>query len=313
MDAAAGTLYEDIVDAIAALYGAHAGRRAVHAKGTLLTGTFTAAPAARELSRAPHLQGAPVRVTARFSNGSGDPGAHDGAPDGRGLAVKAYLPDGSTTDLLALTLPCFFVRTPEAFLEFTRARRPDPETGKPDLARVGAFVEAHPESLPALQAALAARPVASYARLRYEGLHAFVLVAADGSERAVRYVFEPEAGVGGELDADAARSLDAEHLQREILARASGEGIAFRLLARLAEPGDPLDDPTARWPDERESVELGRLELTGPDTERERDGDVLVFDPTRVPDGVRLTGDPILHARPRAYSVSVARRTGAPG
>jgi catalase len=58
-------------------------------------------------------------------------------------------------------------------------------------------------------------------------------------------------------------------------------------------------------------VEVGRLELTGPDTERERDGDVLVFDPSRVTDGIELSDDPILRFRPSAYSVSVERRTGS--
>jgi catalase len=37
---------------------------------------------------------------------------------------------------------------------------------------------------------------------------------------------------------------------------------------------------------------------------------VLVFDPARVTDGVALTPDPVLQFRPRAYSESVARRTG---
>jgi catalase len=46
--------------------------------------------------------------------------------------------------------------------------------------------------------------------------------------------------------------------------------------------------------------------------DRERDGDVLVFDPTRVTEGIQLSDDPILHARAGAYSVSVARRTASP-
>ena len=77
----------------------------------------------------------------------------------------------------------------------------------------------------------------------------------------------------------------------------------------MADDGDPIDDPTAVWPDGRTVVELGRLELTGLAFDRERDGDVLVFDPTRVTDGIQVTDDPILLARPGAYSVSIARRT----
>ena len=38
------------------------------------------------------------------------------------MAVKFYLPDGSTADIVGLSLPVFFVRNPEEFLEFTRAR-----------------------------------------------------------------------------------------------------------------------------------------------------------------------------------------------
>ena len=69
-----------------------------------------------------------------------------------------------------------------------------------------------------------------------------------------------------------------------------------------------VDDPTEEWPAERERVEVGRLELTGPETEREQDGDVLVFDPMRVTDGIEPSDDPILHFRSRAYRESVGRR-----
>jgi catalase len=59
-------------------------------------------------------------------------------------------------------------------------------------------------------------------------------------------------------------------------------------------------------------VVAGTIDLTGPETDREQGDDVLVFDPTRVVDGIELTDDPILHFRTRAYSVSVLERTGAP-
>ena len=49
--------------------------------------------------------------------------------------------------------------------------------------------------------------------------------------------------------------------------------------------------------------------LTGLAVDRERDGDILVFDPTRVTNGITLTDDKILLARPAVYSLSVAERT----
>ena len=46
-------------------------------------------------------------------------------------------------------------------------------------------------------------------------------------------------------------------------------------------------------------VSLGRLEVTGLAHDREQGDDVLVFDPTRVTDGIELSDDPILRFRSR--------------
>ena len=54
----------------------------------------------------------------------------------------------------------------------------------------------------------------------------------------------------------------------------------------------------------------GTLELTGLDTERETGDDVLVFDPTRMTDGIELSGDPVLRYRAEAYAASVEFRSG---
>lgn len=304
----AGTLPEQAVDAMNEVSGAHPGHRAAHAKGTLMAGTFTANPAGARLTRAAHMQGDPVRATVRFSNGTGDPGAPDYARVGRGMAVKLYLEDGSKTDMIGLTLPCFFVRTPEDFIDFTRAQKRLPETGKPDMEKLGAFVAAHPESQPAIQAALAEQPPASYATCVYNGIHSFRWTNADGEARNVRFRFEPEAGTD-ELSREEARERGPNYLIDEISSR---EGIAFGLVVTLAEADDPVDDPTVAWPQEREAVEVGRLEVHGVEAGREQGDDVLVFDPTRVVDGIELSDDPILRFRPRAYAVSVKRRTGAP-
>jgi catalase len=289
------SLAEEVVDAINAISGVHPGHRAAHAKGTLLTGTFT--PNGSGLTTAAHLQDEPVRVTARFSNGGGDPGIPDYAREGRGMAVKFYLPDGDKTDIVALSLPCFFVRTPEDFLSFTQARL-DPERLMPD------WLGAHPEALTAIQAALGADPPQSYATCAYNSIHSFRFTDAGGDTRFVRYRWEPEAGEQT-LPGDEAKARGRDYLQEEIVAR--GES-AFRLVAVIAADEDAVDDPTVAWPEERERVEIGRLVLDGPDTEREQGDDVLVFDPCRVIDGIELSDDQILRFRSAAYSVSVERR-----
>jgi catalase len=290
-------LADEAVDAINAISGVHPGHRAAHAKGTLVTGMFTPSADASRLTTAAHMQGEPSLVTARFSNGGGDPGIPDYAREGRGMAVKFYLPDGGKSDIVALSLPCFFVRTPEDFIAFTKARL-DPEKLMPD------FLGAHPEALPAIQAALGADPPESYATCTYNAIHSYRWVDAGGGSRWVRYRWEPEAGERS-LSGEEAKARGRDYLQDEILAR---DETAFRLLVVLAEEADAVEDPTVAWPEERQRVEVGRLVLTGPETERERDGDILVFDPSRVTAGIELSEDPILRFRPRAYSASVARR-----
>jgi catalase len=292
------SLAEEIVDSINEISGVHPGHRAAHAKGTLMTGTFTPNGNAGALTTASHLQDEPVKVTVRFSNGGGDPAIPDYAREGRGMAVKFYLPDGGKTDVVGLSLPCFFVRTPEDFLSFTQARK-DPEKLMPD------WLGAHPEALTAIQAALGANPPASYATCAYNSIHSYRWLNAGGGSRFVRYRFEPEAGEQT-LSPEDAKARGRDYLQEDVLAR--GES-AFRMQVTVAAKEDPVHDPTVAWPDEREQVDVGRLEVHGPDLEREGEGDVLVFDPTRVTAGIELSDDAILRFRGPAYSVSVERRT----
>ena len=42
--------------------------------------------------------------------------------------------------------PAFVIRTPEDFLELMRLRTPDPETGQPDMEKLGALLGDHPEA-----------------------------------------------------------------------------------------------------------------------------------------------------------------------
>lgn len=305
-------LSERLVDSINRTYGVHPGHRAAHAKGVLCAGRLVPTPEAARLTRAAHLAGGVIRAHVRFSNGGGDPSVPDGARDVRGMAVKFYLPDATTTDIVALSLPAFFARTPEDLLAFNDARRVDPETGQPDLERVGAYLGEHPEAMAAVQAAISHPIPASYATLTYHGLHAFGFVGADGTVRYGRYRLVPDQG-DESLSEEEAAAREPDFLRDELVERLAQGPAVFQVRAQLADPADPVDDPTEQWPADREDVELGRLEVTGLATDRERGGDILVFDPTRVPDGILLPDDPILHARPGAYSVSVARRTAAAG
>jgi catalase len=292
------------IDIVNARFGAHPHTRALHAKGSWCEGSFTATPAAARLSRAAHLQGATVPVRARVSNGGGDPTAPDAKPDVRGLAVSFTLPDAGATDMVAQSVPRFFSSTPDEFLEFIRAA-----TGPAAAVRMPAFFATHPKAvrfLPANAAAL--RPVPSYAQTPYYGVHAFVWVDAAGTKQALRWTWVPQAGEQHVGPRDA-RSRDHDYLQSELRERLAAGPIRFRLELQLAAPGDPTADPSTQWPADRERIDAGMLELTAVTPDPEADGGLVVFDPTRMTDGVELSDDPFLAYRAAAYSESVARRT----
>jgi catalase len=291
MERMAGSVYQD--------------KRRSSARGVWCTGTFTPTGAAAKLTTAAHLQHRPVPVTVRFSNSDGNPHVPDTAPVTRGMAARFHLPDGTDTDLLAITVPLFVASTPREFLELTEALRPDPASGHPDPARVGEFVAANPH----LAGPITQQPPvpASYGSAAYWAIHAFIWLNAEDSRQPVRYRWQPAAGRTNLTAEEAAAKAD-DYLTAELHERLRREPVSFTLYAQLGEPGDPTHDPTVAWPAERTEITVGRLELTtaAPDEEHQAGQG---FDPTRVTAGIELSDDPILTFRSRAYTESHRRRT----
>jgi catalase len=138
------------------------------------------------LSRAVHLQGNSVPITVRHSNSrSGSP---FGSATTASMAVRFYLPNGTTTDLIGLPLPLFPARTPDEVLEFLRTFEPDAQTGQPDVARVEAFLSTRPWIAHAVQLGQALPVSVSLAQTAFHALHAFRFMnAADEARYAIPY------------------------------------------------------------------------------------------------------------------------------
>lgn len=295
---------EQAVDFVNQRFGLYPGYRSLHAKGIVCRATFTATPDAGRLTRAVHMQGQPIDALVRFSNGSGNPRLPDYAPDVRGMAVKFILPDGSRTDISAQTVPRFPVSTPDAFIELLRLSGAYVSR----LWRLPLFLLRHRGVSASLKLnAEALRAPSSYASIPYYAVHAFKWVDGQGGEQYVRYHWEPEEEEP-RLAALEARDMGTDYLQDELRQRLGKGEVKFSLKLQLAAAGDPVDDPAAAWPDDRETVTAGTLRVTAVATEYENDH-VLVFDPVRVTDGIETSNDPVLLFRSPAYSVSVERRT----
>jgi catalase len=296
---------DQAIDTIRETGGAQPGYRALHAKGKLYRGTFTATAEAARLSRAAHLNGSTVPALVRFSSGSGSPKQPDNAPGVRGMAVKFTLPDGSTTDVSTQTAKLFPASTPDGFVSLLHAMRP----GATAPLRLAGYIAAHPRFLAALPVVRAANKVpASYGTVAYHGLHAFRWVAADGSARFVRYHLLPAAGENF-LPPDVAKAKSADFLIDELGDRLASQPVRFDYQIQIAAHADSTVDPSKPW-QSTQTVTVGSIEITGVETEREHGGDIVVFDPMRVTDGIEPSDDPVLRFRTLAYSASVKLRTG---
>jgi catalase len=287
----------EAIDRINAVFGRHLRTRALHAKGAFYEGTFTATPEAAERAVAGHLQGDPVPILVRWSNGAGNPKAPDKAPDVRGMAVSFKLPDGKSTDLLGQTAPRFPVRTPEDFVAFVEASQ------KP--VTLPLFLARHRSALSALGANLKAKALApppSYAAATYYPVHAYGWVGPDGSRRWVRYVLRPV-----DFVPLAQKFSGPNALGEEIAARLAQGPVRYDLRVTVAGPDDDPHDPMSVWKG-REEFSAGTLSIIDVAPDPEADGSLKVFDPTRVVAGIELSDDPILHYRALAYSESANRR-----
>jgi catalase len=303
-------LAEQLIAAMSDISGVHPGRRAAHAKGVWCAGTFTATADGSRLCRAAALSGTEVPALVRFSGASGDPEAHDAQRSGGGMAVKLRPDGGDEWDIVATGPPVFVARTPEDFLELLRLRKPDPETGKPDMEAMGEYLGRHPEAQLSIQSSLGADPPVSFATVPFHSPHAFKLMSADGDETWVRWRWEPQAGEQRQ-PYDEARAKGRDYLREELEERLRGGPAGFDLVFQLASEGDSLTDPTELWPEEREAVNAARLEITEVIDDPEGGGHIEVFDPMRLPDGIQPSDDPVLRMRPKAYSVSAYRRLGS--
>lgn len=287
--------------------GFHPGYRGVHAQGRYYTAVFTATPEAKKLSRAVHLQGQPVPATVRHGHSaSGNPWGPATSPS---MAVKFYLPDGTITDLVSIPIPVFFGRTPDEMLEFLRAARPDAITGKPDERKFMQFLATHPWTAKAVQIAKSLPAPVSFAQTVFHAIHAFRFVNAADVAQYARYHWEPEVGSAGQT-IEELQKQPPSYLFEELEARLRKAPVVFNLVLQLAEEGDPTEDPTAQWPDERRRVCIGRLKYVRPTTVEEIGDPVMLHDPTRLTDGIEPSDDPILAVRRGVYEVSVAHRTG---
>ncbi len=293
-----------LVDALNKLSGGpHAGFRANHAKGVMVSGTFTPSPKARTLSKAPHFL-KPVPVTVRFSNPTGVPTLPDADPNAspHGMAIRFALAGGASTDIVSISANAFPVATPEDFLALLQAiAASGPDAAKP--TPVEAFLGAHPA---ALKFVTTPRPAPeSFGTLAFYGVNAFKFTNAKGHSSYIRYQILP---VAGEHAMPEHAQLAPNYLMDELPARVAKGPVQFKLYAQIANQGDNVDDPTATWPATNKVVELGTISLTTT-IANQVEAQKILYNPVSLPAGIEPSDDKILAMRFPAYAVSFGQRS----
>jgi len=285
--------------------GPHAGYRANHAKGIIVSGTFTPSGGAASLSKAQHFHG-PVPVVVRFSDTTGVPNLPDADPNAspHGMAIRFLLPHGASTDIVAISANAFPVATPEDFLALlTAIAQSGPGVAKP--APIDQFLSSHPAALKFVTTPRP--PPQSFATLAFYGVDAFKFTNARGAAHYTRYQILPVAGEHA-LDAAAAAKAAPNYLMDELPMRIGAHPVEFGLFAQVANDGDVTDDPTVVWPTDRRLVRLGTIKLTGVLKDQVQAQKLIMFNPLSLLAGIEPSADPVLLARPSAYGVSYSQR-----
>lgn len=294
-----------------AIFGLHPGFRPAHAKGMMLSGTFTPSPDAASLTRAPHVTRSSTPVTARFSNSTGLPQIADSDPNAnpRGLAIRFNLAEHVHTDIVSHSTDGFPTRTGQEFLEFLRAAASS-DPSQPSPTPIEVFLAGHPKALAFVQTPKPSP--SSFARESYFGVTAMRFTNKEGVSRFGRFRITPDAG-NDYLDDARVKTMDANYLFDELTERIAKGPISFQVLVQVADKDDIVDDATFHWPEDRPLINLGMIVLTDPVPDDPREQKKIIFDPIPRVDGIDPSDDPLLELRAAIYLLSGRRRRQAPG
>ena len=273
-----------------------------------VSGFFESNGSGVRLSKAVVFQPGRVPVIGRFSLSGGQPDVADRPDTVRGLGLQFSLPDGELWRTALINRPVFPVRTPEAFYEQLLASKADPSTGKPDPAKMDAFLERHPETKQALTV-FKSQPFSSgFENSTFNGLNAFRFTNAAGDSIPVRWLLTPAQPF--EAAGLASETQDKNYLFDALIAQVHRQPLHWHLIVIIGQPGDPTNDATIAWPEEREKVEVGTLTLDRVESEETSAARDINFDPLVLPAGIAPSDDPLLSARSAVYSQSFTRRAG---
>src|ERR1700733_8139219 len=180
-----------MMDAFEVVGGDHPGFRRNHAKGLCVTGWFESNGNAVALSKAAVFAVGRVPLIGRFALAGGMPFQPDKPATVRSMALRFLPPGGEEWRTGMNNIPVFPVNSARDFYDQLLAASPDPRTGKPDPAKMKAFLAAHPEAARALALIKQRQVTSGFANSTFNSLDAFRFVNAAGASVPVRWSTVP--------------------------------------------------------------------------------------------------------------------------
>ena len=283
--------------------GEHPGFRRNHAKGLCVTGWFENNGKAADLSKPRSPQPASVPLIGRFALAGGMPAQADTPAAVRSMALQFLPARGQEWRTGMNNIPVFAVNSARGFYEQLLASKPDPATGRPNPAAMQEFLARHPETVRALALIKNRRVSSGFADSTFNSLDAFRLVNAAGVSVPVRWAtipmqeFTPDQGAQD-------THLGNNHLFDDLIASIHREPLRWRLVFTLGQPGDPTNDATLPWPEDRRHIDAGLVSIDHVFSEDEGPCTDINYDPLVLPSGIEPSDDPLLSARSATYARS---------
>ena len=240
--------------------GTHVGFRRNHAKGVCVTGWFESSGQAAAISKAAVFKTGRVPVVGRFALAGGMPFQPDAPNTVRSMALRFLPPGGEEWRTGMNNIPVFPVNSARGFYEQLLAFSPDPATGKPDPAKIKAFLAAHPETARALALIKKRQITSGFANSTFNGLNAFRFVDAAGASLPVRWSVVPVQPVAADA-AEQPEAGDENYLFDDLIAQIAQHPRQWRLIVTIGQAGDSTDDATQPWPEGRQQIDAGTVTI----------------------------------------------------
>ena len=287
--------------------GTHVGFRRNHAKGICVTGWFESSGRAAAISKAAVFRPGRVPVVGRFALAGGMPFQPDAPNTVRSMALRFLPPGGEEWRTGMNNIPVFPVNSARGFYEQSLAFSPDPATGKPDPVKIKAFLAAHPKAARALTLIKKRQVTSGFVDSTFNSLNAFRFVDAAGASVPVRWSVVPAQPVAAD-PTEQTEVGDENYLFDDLIAQIAQHPPQWRLIVAIGQAGDPTNDATQPWPEDRQQIDAGTVTIDRASSEDGGRCTAVNYDPLVLPAGIEPSDDPLLSARSAVYARSFTLR-----